>query len=190
VSAPEGASDTGPSVTTPDPQAAGGPGPVLRDRAAGTHWLTSAERSAWLSLAGVMIKLPAALDAQLERDAGLSYMEYMVLAMLSEQPNRMLRMSELAAFINASLSRLSHVATRLERQSFIRREPDPRDGRYTNAVLTDIGMDKVVATAPGHVAAVRTFVIDALTPSQLDGLNTAGEQILDRVDPTGRRTPR
>lgn len=155
-----------------------------------THWLSAVERTAWLNLTGVMIKLPAALDTQLERDAGLSYIEYMVLAMLSEQPHRMLRMSELAAFINASLSRLSHVANRLERQSFIRREADPRDGRYTNAVLTDAGMDKVVATAPGHVAAVRSFVVDALSPDQLDGLNTATELILGRVDPAGRRTPR
>ena len=77
----------------------------------------------------------------------------------------------------------------IERQSFIKREPDPRDGRYTNAVLTDVGMEKVVASAPEHVAAVRSFVIDALTPNQLVGLNTAGELILDRVDPSGRRSP-
>src|SRR5207342_1698829 len=111
---------------------------------------------------------------QLERDAGLSYIEYMVLAMLSEQPDRMMRMSELASTINASLSRLSHVAKRLERQDLIRREPDPADGRYTNAVLTDVGLAKVVSSAPGHVTAVRQLVIDALTPEQLDGLREVG----------------
>jgi DNA-binding MarR family transcriptional regulator len=113
------------------------------------RWLSPDERVAWLSLVGVMVKLPAALDAQLQRDAGLSYIEYMVLAMLSEQPNRQLRMSELAATINSSLSRLSHVAKRLESQGFIVRLPDAADGRYTNAVLTDARLAAVVASAPG-----------------------------------------
>ena len=157
--------------------------------AAEPRWLSPEERATWLSLVGVMVKLPAALDAQLQRDSGLSYIEYMVLAMLSEQPDRKLRMSELAAFINASLSRLSHVAKRLEQQSFISREPDPRDGRYTNAVLTDAGMKKIVDSAPGHVAAVRSLVIDALAPGQLDELRAAGDSILARVDPQGGRMP-
>src|SRR6476646_2985291 len=153
---------------------------------ADTRWLSPDERAAWLSLVGVMVKLPAALDAQLQRDAGLSYIEYMVLAMLSEQPDHQLRMSELAATINSSLSRLSHVAKRLEGQRFIRREPDADDGRYTNAVLTDAGFDAVVDSAPGHVAAVRSLVFDALTPAQLSGLRDAGERIVAKVDPAGR----
>ena len=153
---------------------------------AATRWLTPDERTAWLSLVGVMVKLPAALDAQLQRDAGLSYFEYMVLAMLSEQPDRTLRMSELAAAINASLSRLSHIAKRLEGQGFIIRRPDPVDGRYTNAVLTDAGVAAVVASAPGHVSAVRSLVFDALTPAQMDGLREAGDRIMSKVDPGGR----
>src|SRR6478752_3446145 len=136
------------------PLAAGG---VMSESASSTprdpepRWLSPDERTAWLSLVGVMVKLPAALDAQLQRDSGLSYFEYLVLAMLSEQPNRLMRMSELAAAINASLSRLSHIAKRLEGPGFITRQPDPVDGRYTNAVLTDAGMAAVVASAPGHV---------------------------------------
>lgn len=152
---------------------------------ADARWLTRDERAAWLALSGVMVKLPAALDAQLQRDAGLSFFEYMVLAMLSEQPTRTMRMSELAGMTNASLSRLSHVVKRLEQQGFLRREPDVIDGRYTNAILADTGLAKVVASAPGHVEAVRDLVIDALTPAQLRQLRLAGLRILARVDPAG-----
>jgi len=159
------------------------------DAATEPRWLSPDERAAWLSLVGVMVKLPAALDAQLQRDAGLSYIEYMVLAMLSEQPNRQLRMSELAASINSSLSRLSHVAKRLEVQGFIVRLPDAVDGRYTNAVLTDAGLAAVVASAPGHVAAVRSLVFDTLTAAQLSGLRDAGDRIMAKVEPGGRRLP-
>jgi len=149
------------------------------------RWLSADERAAWLSLVGVMVRLPAALDAQLQRDADLSYIEYMVLAMLSEQPDRRLRMSELAAAINSSLSRLSHVAKRLEGQGYIRRESDQADGRYTNALLTDEGWSAVVASAPGHVAAVRSLVFDPLTPDQRSGLRATGERILATIARSG-----
>jgi DNA-binding MarR family transcriptional regulator len=153
------------------------------DRAEEPHWLNADERAAWLALSGVLIRLPSALDAQLERDAGLSNFEYLALAMLSETPNHTLRMSQLAVLTNGSLSRLSHVVKRLERQGFIRREPGIDDGRFINAVLTDEGMAKVVATAPGHVANVRNLVIDVLTPAQLDSLRDIGRAILEAIDP-------
>lgn len=149
------------------------------------RWLDPDERAAWLSLAGVVTLLPAALDAQLQRDAGLSHFEYMVLAMLSERPTRTVRMSELAGLANGSLSRLSHVARRLEEQGYLVREACTEDRRATNAVLTDAGWDKVVATAPGHVAAVRRLVFDALDPAQRDHLRTIGDAILGRVNPGG-----
>lgn len=146
-------------------------------------WLTDDERDAWICLVGVFIKLPAALDAQLQRDAGISHFEYMVLSRLSEASDHTLRMSDLAVLANGSLSRLSHVVTRLERRDWVRRETCPGDGRYTNAVLTDQGMAKVEATAPGHVAAVRDLVIDALRPEQVEQLRDISQAIMGRVIP-------
>lgn len=173
-------------ASTPIPPPAG-------ERAGGgasaPRWLDADERVAWLALNRVVTRLPSALDAQLERDADLNYFEYLVLAILSEQPDRTLRMSELASATNASLSRLSHVAKRLEGRHLLRREPDPHDGRCTRALLTDAGMDSVVAAAPGHVATVRALVIDALTPTQLRHLNDANHRILDRIDPTATAEP-
>ncbi|TFV83266.1 MarR family transcriptional regulator [Blastococcus sp. CT_GayMR20] len=153
------------------------------------RWLDADERAAWLALAGVITVLPAALDAQLQRDVGLSHFEYMVLAMLSERPTRTARMSELAALANGSLSRLSHVARRLENQGFLAREACAEDRRATNAVLTDAGYAKVVATAPGHVATVRQLVFDALSPAERDHLRTIGDRVLGRVLPGGACGP-
>jgi DNA-binding MarR family transcriptional regulator len=134
------------------------------------QWLTEDERAAWIRLVSVFIKLPAALDAQLQRDAGVSHFEYMVLSRLSEAPGHTLRMSDLAVLANGSLS-------------WVRREPCPGDGRFTNAVLTDDGWAKVEATAPGHVAAVRDLVIDALRPEQIGQLRDISLAIMDRVVP-------
>jgi len=160
-----------------------GPAPSAPPADAEPPWLTDGERDAWIRLVGVFIKLPAALDAQLQRDAGISHFEYMVLSRLSEASDQTLRMSDLAVLANGSLSRLSHVVTRLERRGWVRREACPGDGRYTNAVLTGEGVAKVEATAPGHVAAVRDLVIDALRPEQVEQLRDISQAIMGRVIP-------
>ena len=146
------------------------------------HWLTDAERDAWLAVAGLTVKLPAALDAQLQADAGLSFFEYMVLAVLSEQPDRAMQMSDIAAFASASLSRLSHTATRLEKQGLITRKQMPGHGRRTQATLTDAGMEKVRAVAPHHVMHVRRLLIDGLTTEDLAALARIGNESLRRIE--------
>jgi DNA-binding MarR family transcriptional regulator len=149
------------------------------------RWLSAEEQRTWLSLVGVLTLLSPALDAQLQRDAGISHFEYQVLAMLSESPERTTRMSRLAALANGSLSRLSHVVSRLERRGWVERSPDPEDGRYTLARLTDAGWEKVAETAPGHVAEVRRLVFDPLTKAQQRQMREAGRRILHTIDPTG-----
>jgi DNA-binding MarR family transcriptional regulator len=147
------------------------------------RWLDDAQRAAWVRLAAVVELLPGRLDAQLRRDAELSHYEYWVLSMLSEAPERTLRMTALAARTNATLPRLSHVVARLEARGLIERYPCPTDGRATNARLTEAGWDKVVASAPGHVEAVRQYVIDALSSEQVEQLTGIADAILKRVDP-------
>ena len=103
------------------------------------------------ALVAVVELLPGVLDTQLRRDAGLTHFEYFVLAMLSEAPERTLRMTALAQRTNATLPRLSHVVRRLEDRGLVERFPCPEDRRATNARLTPTGWDEVVAAAPGHV---------------------------------------
>jgi DNA-binding MarR family transcriptional regulator len=150
------------------------------------HWLDDEEQQTWLAMVSMLVSLPAALDAQLQRDAGISHFEYQVLAGLSMSPDRTLRMSDLAGFAEASLSRLSHTAKRLESKGWLTRIPDPADGRFTLAILTDAGWDKVVATAPGHVAEVRRLVIDPLTKAQARQLREISRRVNDAINP--RRT--
>lgn len=149
------------------------------------HWLSADENETWLQFSEIMIRMPSALDAQLQRDAGLSFYEYMVLAMLSEQSDRTLGMGQLAKLTSGSLSRLSHVVKRLEKQGFVVREASPHDRRHTNAILTDAGMAKIVEAAPGHVANVRRLVFDALTPAQSVQLREASSVIKTQIDPSG-----
>jgi DNA-binding MarR family transcriptional regulator len=150
------------------------------------RWLDAEEQQAWLALASVLMRLPGALDAQLQRDAGISHFEYLVLSGLSMSPEHILRMSDLAVAAEGSLSRLSQVVTRLERRGWVRRTPDPTDGRYTLAILTEDGWKKVVATAPGHVEEVRRLVFDPLTKAQQRQLREIGRRVMRVVDPGDR----
>ena len=128
------------------------------------------------------------LDTQLRRDAGLTSFEYYVLAMLSEAPERTLRMTALAAQTNATLPRLSHVVRRLEDRDLVTRSPCPEDGRATEARLTDAGWQTVREAAPAHVANVRDHVIDALSAEQIAQLTAIGDALLQRLDPKGKMT--
>ena len=112
----------------------------------------------WSAFATVLEWLPAALDAQLTRDAGLTHFEYGVLFALSTAPERTLRMSVLASYSNSTLSRLSRAATRLEAKGWVRRWPDPADGRFTLATLTDAGAQKVDEAGPGRVSGRCQFL--------------------------------
>jgi DNA-binding MarR family transcriptional regulator len=153
--------------------------------AAGGHadlWLTPAQMASWLSVIRLMTRLPWAIDAQLQRDAGLSMIEYMTLAMLSTSPEQTMRMSDVAERVSSSLSRLSHLVKRLESRGYVRREADPADGRFTNAILLPDGMRKLESAAPGHVAYVRQLVIDNLSPERLRRLGQDADRIVQRID--------
>ncbi len=147
------------------------------------RWLTPGERSAWLALAAVSIRLPAALDRQLRRDAGFGLFEYHALAALSEAPDRTRRMSDLADLAQGSLSRLSQVVTRMEGRGWVRRSADPSDGRTTLVTLTDEGWATIVAAAPGHVAEVRRLVIEPLSAAQQGQMASIGRRLLTAIDP-------
>jgi DNA-binding MarR family transcriptional regulator len=142
------------------------------------RWLSQEQQEAWRNLVEVLVKVPAALEAQLQRDAGLTHMGYLVMMTLSEHPDRRLPMSHLARRACASLSRLSHVVARLEGQGWLRRERDRADGRVQIAVLTDEGFAKVVQSAPGHAETVQQLVFDRLTPAQARQLGKLAEALL------------
>jgi DNA-binding MarR family transcriptional regulator len=145
--------------------------------------LAEDEKQTWMALVRVLVKLPAALDAQLQRDAGMNHFEYWVLQGLSHHPGGTMRMSDLAVLTKGSLSRLSQVVARLEKRGWVRRTPDPTDGRYTLAILTDAGCAKLVEAMPGHAQAIRDFVLDPLTKAQPKQLRDICNRISRAIDP-------
>ena len=129
------------------------------------------------------MRLPAALDAQLQRDAGLTFFEFMTLSLLSRSPQRTRRMNEVADALSSSLSRLSHVVSRLEQRGYVERSRCPGVGRATNVSLTDSGHAKVKAATPRHIEEVRTLLFDPLSDEQIDTLAEIGRDLRPGLDP-------
>lgn len=147
------------------------------------QWLSETEQAAWVALSGVMLRLPGVLDAQLQRDSGLTMFEYFVLSRLSMSAGHTRQMCDLASIVMGSQSRLSNVVKRLEQRGLVRRESTPGNGRHINAILTDEGLKVVQDAAPGHVAAVRHYIFDALGPGHAEVVREIGERIVERTDP-------
>jgi DNA-binding MarR family transcriptional regulator len=150
------------------------------------RWLSTEESDVWLALVALATRLPAALDAQMQRDADMTHFEYHVMAVLAEAPDGGLRPADLAHAVSGSLSRVSHQLRRLEDKGWIARTPDPADSRYSFAALTDAGREKLVGAAPGHVETARRLVFDALTPAQQKQLAVIGKRVCAAIDDDAR----
>src|SRR5260370_22096442 len=146
------------------------------------EWLTDQEQSIWRALVAMIRTVNEQLERQLQRDAQITHAGYQVLVALSEHMQDAPRMSDLAVRLAWSQSRLSHVMAWLERSGWVRRIPCPTDKRSNLAQLTAKGQQKLAEAAPGHVAAVRHLVIDALTGEQQRALAQISQAITARAD--------
>ncbi|UCM88385.1 MarR family winged helix-turn-helix transcriptional regulator [Streptomyces marincola] len=141
------------------------------------RWLDEQEKAAWTGLVSLVLLLPGKLESPLRQAHGLTLFEYLVLSHLSEARGRTLRMGELAFLASGSLSRLSNVIKRCEQRGWVVRTPDPADGRYTLAQLTDPGFGIVREAAPTHVRAVRRVVLDALSAADQKALTRIADKL-------------
>lgn len=146
-------------------------------------WLSPVERDAWLALVSVTTLLPAALDSELQVQAKITLFDYNVLAMLSEAPEHILAMSELASRTSASLSRLSHVVKKLEGRGWVQRSRSPEDARVTIAQLSDEGWEMVQTLAPEHVSSVRQLIFQGLDEGDIAELARIGQKLVGRLAP-------
>ena len=153
-----------------------------------TRWLTDDELASWLPLVGVMLRLGPALDSQLQRDSDLTHFDYLCLAMLSEEREWTTTMSALAGRTNASLSRLSHVISKLERRGWVTRCRSEVSRRVTLVRMTAEGYDVLVRAAPGHVETVRSLVYEGLSAEDVAALRRVMTHVLTRIEASGLKT--
>lgn len=104
------------------------------------------------------------LDAVL-RPYGVTFSRYEALVLLSYSRGGSLPLSKIGERLQVHATSVTNVIDRLEAAGLVRREPNPRDGRGTLAVITDEGRD-VAAKATADLNAAR-FALDSLGTEQL-----------------------
>ena len=144
------------------------------------------ESAAWLNLVTVLELLPPALDAQLRRDAALTHFEFVLLSVLRFAPDQVMRMKALAASLEATLPRLSHVVARLEKRGLVERAAVESDRRASDVHLTADGRRAVVLATPDHIATVRRLVFDVLDEEHIAQLAEIAGRIARGLDPSDR----
>lgn len=150
----------------------------------GVTWLSDSEQASWRAILRGTRLLETALDKALH-DSGLQLSEYEIISMLSESPSHRLRMSELAAMVVQSRSRLTHTAKRLEARGWVAREQCLGDRRGVELVLTPVGLDAVERISKVHVQSVRDNLVDIMTPEQFQAIGDAMAIVRDHLDPEG-----
>ena len=150
-----------------------------------TNWLSPEEARAWRALQNLNMPLAAALNRQLSRDSNLSNADYAVLVQLSEADGQRLRARDMVQAIGWEKSRLSHHIRRMETRELVAREECLTDGRGAFITLTPTGRAAIEQAAPGHVAAVRSYFIDLLTPEQLETFAVIAETVGARLKADG-----
>ena len=143
--------------------------------------LTGAEEEVMRAFGRLIVVLPRALDADLQRDQRISLSEYTVLRILSEAPERRMRMSDLATACDMSLSGMTRLAGKHESLGYLRRVPCDDDARGLHAVLTDAGLARLQQAWPAHLASARRRIFDHLGGIDLCTLARALSSMADQA---------
>ncbi|MGW4351698.1 MarR family winged helix-turn-helix transcriptional regulator [Nocardia sp. NPDC004582] len=138
-----------------------------------------------LTAVGLLYEARNGLVARLEetwKSNGLSGLDLNALMRLSRSPGRRLRMTDLATQTDLSTSGVTRLVDRLERNGFVRREPDPADRRSSYAVLTAAGATRVARVLPAYLDGIDRWFTSLLTPAQLDDLTASLRVIRDATN--------
>jgi DNA-binding MarR family transcriptional regulator len=109
--------------------------------------------------------LIAELDTRL-KPYGVTFSRYEALVLLTFARHGALPLSKIGERLQVHATSVTNVVDRLEAAGLVRREPNPRDGRGTLAVITEDGR-RVAREATAELNEAR-FGLHALAPEQLD----------------------
>ncbi|HEX6872622.1 MAG TPA: MarR family winged helix-turn-helix transcriptional regulator [Micromonosporaceae bacterium] len=147
------------------------------------RWLDEDEARAWRGYRRMRALLDLQLARELMRESGLSEPDYDVLSTLSETPGHQMRLTELAATMLWSKSRLSHHISRMCQRGLVDRAECLGDARGSVVVLTPTGLRMIEEAAPGHVASVRRHMIDLMEPDEIATLAAFSQRIVAHLSP-------
>lgn len=117
--------------------------------------LTESERAQWRAFTLMSRRVMSAVEASLQRDAGLSGADFEILDALSNSAHHRARSKDIAEMLSWEKSRISHHVTRMVDRGLVIRTECEADLRSSWVQLTDHGRDALASGLPHYAAAVR-----------------------------------
>ncbi|MFT3861628.1 MarR family winged helix-turn-helix transcriptional regulator [Micropruina sp.] len=146
------------------------------------RWLSMDEQALWQSFVLAQQDLDRVISADLAGSA-LSHADYAVLVGLSGSGGEGIRVGRLRQWIGWESSRLAHQLRRMEKRGLVARSPAVEDGRGTLVTITDEGLARIRAAAPGHVCTVRANFFDLMTAEEQAVLRAVFERVTQAITP-------
>lgn len=137
--------------------------------------------AAWRNFLTAHARITRRLDDELQAAHGMSLAEYDALLQIAHAPGRRVRMNVLAERVILSRSGVTRLVDRLEAAGSVARAACASDARGQEAVLTQLGLDRLRRAAPTHLDGVRRYFLDRLDADDLAALDVLG----DPDDPRG-----
>lgn len=134
------------------------------------------EMAAWRSFIETSGDLLRAIEKDLE-PFGLDRGDYQLLAMLSEAPDRRLRMCELADSLRLTRGGLTRRMDGVLKKKLVTRVQSTDDRRVAFAQMTPKGMELLRKVAPIHLRSVRELMIDLLSPTEVRAIASSFQKI-------------
>ncbi|MWA03281.1 MarR family transcriptional regulator [Actinomadura sp. LD22] len=135
---------------------------------------------AYFALTEAVSLLQHAVDQQLRAEGDLTYIQFQLLARLSDAEGR-LTMTDLADGVVYSRSGLTYQAALLEKAGLITRTPSVDDERATLVTITDAGRARLARVLPGHVRVGQEMLFAPLTPDDLHHLRDIMTRVRDHM---------
>jgi DNA-binding MarR family transcriptional regulator len=134
---------------------------------------------AWRNFLVAHARITRRLDDELQAAHGLSLAEYDALLQIATAPGRRVRMNVLAERVILSRSGITRLVDRLEAQGSVERLACKTDARGQEAVLTEIGLQRLRAAAGTHLDGVRRYFLDRLDDSERAALEATLARVAD-----------
>jgi DNA-binding MarR family transcriptional regulator len=136
---------------------------------------------AWTSLCEVVDRVRIALNRDLQRGAGLTLADNLVLCQVAMAPGKRLRMVDIAGLLTIGKSAVTKTVDRLEERGLITRERDSSDRRTVYATLTAEGENTFAAAQPAFAEGVQRHFADHINEAEIRQLLQLSERMLQRV---------
>jgi DNA-binding MarR family transcriptional regulator len=134
---------------------------------------------AWAALTAAHALVSGQLSTALARACDLSINDFQILLRLDRVPTPGLRLTELNSAIALTQPSLSRAVARLGQRGWLSRTGTEADRRGILITITPAGRDVLGQAIPVHAQTIREFLLDALTPDELDLLARALSRVAE-----------